>query len=240
MPQPAQAVLKRARQLFYTVGGPWYRCRLFELFGSERYSRPALFGMDRRLAELMPWQAGTFVEAGAHDGYTQSNTYYLERFRNWSGLLVEPVPALAGRCQRRRSSSSVVGCALVGPEYQGDRVRLAYDDLMSAVTAPGCGADGDPARAERGRSRLSVPARTLSSVLSDAGMTNIDLLVLDVEGNEAEVLAGLDMERYSPRFLLVEVLDRASQQPLLDRALVPHYELQEALSDFDLLYRRSD
>jgi hypothetical protein len=33
---------------------------------------------------------GIFVEAGAFDGETWSNTLHLEKFRNWTGLLVEP------------------------------------------------------------------------------------------------------------------------------------------------------
>ena len=35
---------------------------------------------------------GTFIEAGAFDGIFFSNTLYLELFRSWSGLLVEPHP----------------------------------------------------------------------------------------------------------------------------------------------------
>ena len=34
--------------------------------------------------------SGLFVEAGAYDGETWSNTLHLERFHNWTGLLIEP------------------------------------------------------------------------------------------------------------------------------------------------------
>jgi FkbM family methyltransferase len=232
-------MLERARRRFYNAGGPWYRCRLFEAVGSERYSHPALFGMDRRLAELMPWEGGTFVEAGAHDGFTQSNTYYLERHRGWSGLLVEPIPELRERCERRRRGSSVVGCALVGPGFQAPTIDMQFGDLMSVA--------GDHRHAAYGLSvsgrssySVSVPARTLSSVLDDAGLTNVDLLVLDVEGHEADALAGLDLRRHSPRYILLEALDRASQEPQLTRILADHYDLLQPLSEYDLLYRRRD
>jgi FkbM family methyltransferase len=230
--------LTAARRLFYKVGGPWYRCRLFEALGSQRYSHPALFGLDRRLEELMPWRDGTFVEAGAHDGYTQSNTYFLERFKGWSGVLVEAVPELRERCQCRRPHSVVAGCALAGPEQAGGTVDVQFGDLMSTVDADGSHAAGGLEVAGRRAYTVAVPARTLSDVLSEAGLSRIDVLVLDVEGRELDVLAGLDLARHAPRFIVVETLDRAAQQPALDVVLQTHFEFAEALSDYDLLYRR--
>jgi FkbM family methyltransferase len=194
--------------------------------------------MDSRLVELLPWQGGTFVEAGAHDGFTQSNTYFLERHRGWSGVLVEAVPELAARCRRRRRRSRVVDYALVGPDFTGESVEVQFGDLMSTVGEDGTHAAGGLAVAGRRPYSTQVPGRTLSSVLSDAGLTKVDLLVLDIEGRELEVLAGLDFERHSPRFLLIETLDRATQQPAVDNALAGDYDFMEALSEYDLLYRR--
>jgi FkbM family methyltransferase len=236
----AASAMDRARRRFYNLGGPWYRCRLFEAFGSTRYSRPALFGMDEKLTELMPWDGGTFVEAGAHDGYTQSNTYYLERHRNWSGALVEPIPELCELCERRRPRSHVVGCALVGPDFGRETAEVQFGDLMSVVGNAGSHACGGLAVAGRRGYTVEVPARTLSDVLTDADYSRIDLMVLDVEGRELEVLAGLDFGRHAPRYLLVEALNREAHQPALDCVLAAHYDFVDALSEYDLLYRRRD
>ncbi len=240
MPRLAASAIRRLRRLFYNVGGPWYRCRLFEAFGSERFSSPALFGMDRRLAELMPWQEGVFVEAGAHDGYTQSNTYYLERRCGWSGVLVEAVPELKAACAARRPRSKVFNYALVGPDFAGERVEVQFGDLMSTIGLDGSHAAGGLAVTGRRAYSVLAPARTLSAVLSEAALQKIDLLVLDVEGHELEVLAALDFERHRPEYLLIEALDRAAQQPAIDLALAPAYQFTEALSPYDLLYRRRD
>lgn len=231
--------LTAARRVFYNLDGPWYRRGIAEAVGSRRYSHPALFDMDRRLAAIMPRQGGTFFEAGAHDGYTQSNTYYLERHRGWSGVLVEPVPELRSKCERRRPRSQVFGCALVGPDHHDPDITIHFGDLMSTVGADTHAASG---LAVVGRSAysVSVPARTLSSVLDEARVGALDLMVLDLEGNELEALRGLDFERHAPRHLLVETLERATQQPALDAALCSRYELLDVLSDYDLLYRLRD
>jgi FkbM family methyltransferase len=229
--------LRRGRQTFYNLGGPWYRARLFEALGSQRFSRPALFGMDRRLAELMPWRGGTFVEAGAHDGYTQSNTYYLERYRGWSGLLIEPIPELRERCARRRLHSRVLGAALVGPDA-ADSVTMHFGDLMSTMSGDDRHAAGGLRVTGRKGYSIDVPARTLSAALDEADLANVDVIVLDVEGHELDILAGLDLERHAPRYLLVEMLDRRAQQPAIDAALADGYEPVEALSEYDVLYGR--
>jgi FkbM family methyltransferase len=234
-----ERALQGARRRFYNLGGPWYRARLFEALGSRRYSTPALFDMDRKLAELMPWRGGTFVEAGAHDGYTQSNTYYLERERGWSGVLVEAIPELERKARRRRRRSQVVGCALVGPAFEHDTVEVRFGDLMSTIGAEEHARGGLAVTGRRGYS-VAAPARTLASVLSASGMDEVDLLVLDVEGHELEVLAGADWERHAPRFMVIEALDRENQRAAIDLALSARYEPLEALSEYDLLYRRRD
>ena len=66
---------------------PWRR-RLCEAVGIRRYSRLALDGLDAKLEQHLDFDGGFFVEAGANDGLTQSNTYYFERWRGWRGLLV--------------------------------------------------------------------------------------------------------------------------------------------------------
>jgi FkbM family methyltransferase len=237
MSKSGSRALHWARRLFYNHGGPWYRARLFEALGSKRYSSPALFGMDRRLAEIMPWEGGTFVEAGAHDGFTQSNSYYLEHARGWSGLLVEPIPELHALCKRRRPRSRVVQSALVGPERNGEPIEIHFGDLMSTVAAGRAHAAGGLAVTGREGYSIEVPGRTLSTLLDELELTRVDLLVLDLEGAELEALAGLDLARHAPRYVLIETLERDDQQPQLEAALAPRYEFAEALSNYDILFR---
>ena len=237
MPSRMGRVLTAGRRAFYKLDGPWIRCRLFEALGSRRYSWPALNELDRRLQPLVPDPPGTFLEAGAHDGYTQSNTYYLERFRGWRGVLVEAIPELSTKAAKRRPQSRVVQAALVGPEREGQEVVIHFGDLTSTL--------GDRGLTERGLDNagrepydVRVPGRTLSSILDEAGLSAPDLLLLDIEGQELDALRGLDLERHGPALMVIEMLDMAAQRAAFDQLLAPHYEFVKALSPDDALYRR--
>ncbi len=77
--------------------------------------------LDKKLEPYIDFDNGIFVEAGANDGQTQSNTAYFARHRGWRGLLVEPIPELAARCRVARPESVVENCALVASDADGRR-----------------------------------------------------------------------------------------------------------------------
>jgi FkbM family methyltransferase len=216
-----------------------------EAVGDESLSKPAMHGMDARLAELLG-RDGYFVEAGAYDGYTQSNTYYLERFRGWRGLLVEPVPVMYREAVRDRPRSQVVNCALVAPEDAGRPVRLRFGGKMTVVAGTRGSAELDAAwagatlaRGARDVYEFEAPGRTLSELLDEVRAPEVDLMCLDVEGYEEQVLRGLDLARHAPRHLLVEAHEDEERRRV-EAVLGDRYVFMERLSPTDVLYRRSD
>jgi hypothetical protein len=64
---------------------------LYEAAGNPRFSRPALYDLDVKLAQYLNFRGGIFVELGANDGFTQSNTYYLEKFLGWRRECLPPL-----------------------------------------------------------------------------------------------------------------------------------------------------
>jgi FkbM family methyltransferase len=207
--------------------------------------KPESFGLnqlDVKLASYVNFRRGFFVEAGANDGVAQSNTLYLERYRSWKGLLIEPVPELMLKCRSNRPTAIVEQCALVNSDFPEGAIEMEFCNLMSVVRGSGGIFASDEAHIAAGRQYLKpgevpytvkVPARTLTSVLDAHGIRRVDLLSLDVEGYEGDALRGINFERHAPRYILVEANNVAD----VEDALGNRYELLVQLSKHDRLYR---
>jgi FkbM family methyltransferase len=185
-----------------------------------------------------------FVEAGANDGIRQSNTLYFEARRNWRGVLVEALPETYEQCRRHRPRAQVVWAALGAPEQVPGTATLRVAGLMSIVRGAMGSSEEEDAHIAAGREvqklpsvqDVTAPYATLSEILDRCGVAEVDLLSLDVEGFEAQALAGLDLSRHRPRFILVE----ARYREAVDARLRAHYEAVAELSHHDVLYRRKE
>ena len=217
--------------------------RVRERRGDFSRSHPAAHSIDLALDRLFGGKRnGFFVEAGALDGFYESNTYFLERARGWSGILVEPTPVYARSARRERTRSRVIQGALVPSDFAGDYVELRFGGSKTVIES--AEAEAWVADAQR-EIALDAPehvyvakARTLSAVLAEERVSQIDLLSLDVEGFEPQVLAGLDLERHAPRHILVEV-DMLTPRSEVERYLLPRYRHVCDLSPHDALYELS-
>jgi hypothetical protein len=88
--------------------------------------------------------------------------------------------------------------------------------------------------------RQRVPGRALSRILDELGIERADLLSLNVEGQEAEALAGLDLARHAPTWILIEMHDLEAGRASIGRLLGELYVEHAQLSQLDVLYRRCD
>jgi FkbM family methyltransferase len=202
-----------------------------------------LDGLDRRLEKYLDFDGGFFIEAGANDGVAQSNTYYFERFRGWTGVLVEPIPELAKRCAANRRNSVTVNAALVGPEHvaRSNTIDMIHCNLMSLVKGALGSEERDREHIQAGEQvqgirsfDITVRSSTLDAILAELNPRRIDLFSLDVEGYELEVLKGFDLARYRPEYLLIEsIFTKAA----LDAYLAGRYLCIDRLSGHDWLYK---
>ena len=215
--------------------------KISESFGNPTFSRPALNNLDKKLEKYLNFKNGFFIEVGANDGYNQSNTYYLEKFLGWRGILVEAIPSLYEKCKSTRTYSSVYNYALVSQEFTNSFVEMHYANLMSVVEGSLKNSESQKKHILDGLKcqkitetyTVKVPTITLETILNEVpDLPTIDFLSLDVEGYELDVLIGLNLEKYQPRQILVE----ARFFDEIHSFLTPFYDIVEQLSYHDFLY----
>ena len=154
--------------------------------------------LDKKLDDIFQHKTrGFFVELGANDGLRQSNTAFFEFSRGWRGVLVEPSPTGFRSCQIHRPNSRSFHAACVSPDYPHDSIEGDFTgNLMSSVDGKRLGSP----------TCIKVPAKTLTSILESASApATFDLLSLDTEGYELSVLEGLDLNRFRPRYMVIEI-----------------------------------
>lgn len=203
--------------------------------------------LDKELANyLCDIDRGFFIEIGGNDGISQSNTKYLELFRGWRGLLVEPEPENFRRMSITRARDThKFRAACVNFLYEMDEVELSSGDLMSVSLSLEVDLENKASHIAESQKYLKrppkspvyrAPARTLDSLLEEAGAPNdIDFFSLDVEGAELAVLGGLSLKNWNITFILVE-----SRSPLdLERYMKKYgYALIGKLTVHDYLFQR--
>jgi FkbM family methyltransferase len=180
--------------------GPVTRPPYHGQYGQDRIFHEELFG-DRR--------DGVFVDVGAHDGVSFSNTLFFERELAWKGLCIEPIPEIFDSLAKNRSASCVRACV---SREAGSRKFLrvrGYAEMLSGMID-----SYDPRHSLRIRSEvgdsggsmetIDVQAVRLDALLNSHGIKSIDLLCIDVEGAEIEALASFDLARVRPAVVCVE------------------------------------
>jgi FkbM family methyltransferase len=210
---------------------------------SRRYY--GLNGLDEKLEAYLNYNGGFFIEIGANDGVTQSNTLYFEQFRNWSGILVEPTHLNYFKCRANRAKQTKVYCAACVPFGYTERfVPIVYANLMSVSEIPESDILDAQAHAAVGKQFLhpyedtftfGAEAKMLNDILLEAeAPRKIDLFSLDVEGVELQVLKGVDHDCFRFKYLLVEC--RALER-LKDFLEPKRYAFVASLSEHDYLFR---
>jgi FkbM family methyltransferase len=119
-------------------------------------------------------------------------------------VLVEPNPALARRIRASRPKALLFECAVGAREDCEVILQIPEGAETLASISNGSTQMQRMLRSAPRIKTVAVKETTLDRVLSDAGVTHLDFVTIDVEGHELEVLRGFSLERWKPRIVIVE------------------------------------
>jgi FkbM family methyltransferase len=150
--------------------------------------------------------SGFYIDVGGGHAVADNVTFHFY-LAGWRGIVVEPQAAL-GPLYRRVRPRDVLVQALAG-RAEGSLELFEATTFHGLSTASAAHAAAAEQAGVAGR-RVVRPVTTLARLCADHAPPIIDVLKIDVEGHEAEVLAGADLSRHRPRVLLVEAIEPLS------------------------------
>ena len=216
------------------------------------YPFTSINNLDKQISRLLPeiLNDDTFyIEVGANDGITQSNTFFLEKNHHAKGLLIEASPTLYEKCLMYRSEKNIIeNYALVSPDFKEDFVELFFGNLWTIPVQEKnslehankgtirklplrrmLGLPSDPVY------KFFAPAITLNDLLKKHSINHVDFLSLDVEGNELSILKGCNLEKGHIKNILIETFNFE----IVNRYLMEFgYSLVKKLAADDYLYSK--
>lgn len=161
------------------------------------------FEEERHITDYFRGRRGAFLDIGANDGRTDSNTYRLAQL-GWRGICVEPSPTAFRRLRRTHGKNPGIRLArcAVGPRDG----RMDFYDFGNGLSCAAL-----HFRAEgflknvRPPATIRVPALSVRTLLGRFPEFKIyDFISIDTEGMDLEILRQIPLGELGVRMLCVE------------------------------------
>lgn len=145
---------------------------------------------------------GYFVEFGATDGKTLSNTYLLEKNFEWTGILAEPGKTWHKRLKLERNSIIDNRCVW---SISGENLSFIEANYAEVSTLAGFAEQDGHSDARKNSLNYKVQTVSLNDLLEEHGAPEvIDYLSIDTEGSEFEILSTFNFNKYKFRVITCE------------------------------------
>lgn len=149
-------------------------------------------------------KSGFFLEIGAFDGIEGSNCYHFEKFMNWEGIAIEASPLQFKKLKKNRN------CKLMNIAIGSENKQVEFYEVVEGFTQmSGINNLNFKDSFERIKkksnskiNKINIECKTFEKlVLSDQ---IIDLISIDIEGNESDVLKTINFDKYKIKVIILE------------------------------------
>jgi len=172
-------------------------------YAIKSYSQEGEDMILRRIFEKQ--QTGFYIDVGAHHPKRFSNTYFFYK-KGWSGINIDAMPGSMNSFNKIRPRD----INLEIPISNKKQILTYYAFNEPALN----GFSKELSQSRDGINNYkilftkNIETNTLEEILdkSNANSKVIDFLSIDVEGLDFEVLQSINLDKYRPRVILIEIL----------------------------------
>jgi FkbM family methyltransferase len=174
---------------------------------SKYYSQ---FRQDQFLNEVLfnNKKNGFFIDIGAHDGVTISNSLFFERHNNWDGICIEPNPNVFGKLAETRKSLNLNVC--IGDANQVVKFTQieGYSEMLSGVSDKFDARHLERINREiesKGGKKIEIDVKMIKLEDIDNIMNSaIDFISIDTEGNELDIIKSINLNNLDVKSIVIE------------------------------------
>ena len=154
----------------------------------------------------------TFLDLGANDGSTFSNTRALA-LMGWNGVCVDASPCAFAKLRILYGSNPNIECHNVAMGTRNGTITLHESGEHIGNGDRGLLSTTIPSEMERWKGTetftpTEVEQITFAELIQRSEFSTFDLISMDIEGAEWDVLQQIDLDAVGCRMLIVEVNDR--------------------------------
>lgn len=180
------------------------------------------------LAKYGPEHKGFFVEFGATNGKSLSNTWMLEKHFGWTGILCEPARRWKSDLIINRSCAIDFRCVYKG---SGDLVMFSETKIGELSTVSEySGEDMHTALRQKSKDYFIETVSLYDLLIQHQAPKFIEFLSIDTEGSEFDILENFNFSEFS--FGLICVEHNYTQQREKIRGLLEAHGYSRVLSQY--------
>lgn len=198
------------------------------------------FGQDIFVLQQLNFKKnGFFVEFGATDGVSISNTYVLEKDFGWRGILAEPAKIWHKSLKENRTSIVDERCVWSESKKSLDFRETNTHELSTIESYSSLDMHTN---ARKFGNVYQVETISLLDLLIEHNAPNeIDYLSIDTEGSEFEILQNFDFTKYNIKIITVEHNFTAMREKIFELLISYGYKrVFVEISEVDDWYIRSN
>ncbi|XP_046449258.1 protein Star-like isoform X2 [Daphnia pulex] len=164
---------------------------------------------------------GFFAESGGFNGEFLSNTFFMERYLDWNGLLIEAdQKSFSKLLSRNRKAFSLPNCISTKP-YP---IKVLFNGPNNAggLIVETLEANNNTSKSrdeDNNDSVYTVQCFPFYSILLAVGRTDVDYFGLDVEGSEYKILETIPWHKVNIKTMTVEWNHIPEGEPALTRLM---------------------
>lgn len=170
----------------------------------------------------------TYLDIGCNDPMYLNNTYFFYRYKQGSGVLVEPNPDLSSKIRSKRPGDTLLNVGIgLNNENEANYYMMDWHEFNTFSEEVAKETEAHYKGQNNLKQVIKLKLISINQILEDHFTSAPDVLSIDVEGLDLEILKTLHFEKFAPKIICTEikVAGSISQNPTIDFLNTKGYKL---------------